>query len=468
MTDTNELGYSRKVADGERLELIMRQVASRFKLEGNVLAEALLDLHERMKAVEGATEELTSSDRWKAFKTVQFAKPSPSASGYTVTAIDAGAQDENGELTATKKNIRQGTTSQTGIVQLSDATDSTSTALAATANAVKTAFDLAASKQDALGISSSGSSTKFLNEKGEWATVATPDVSGKADKVANATSGDVATLDANGNLVDSGVTLDPSTNTIAANISGNAATATSATTASTLSASAITSGDLDNYTSGGKRYFCNAGNSGNVSNKPSGVRGAFALDIIAHSGGITQLLYNRDSNYSYIRCCNNGVTPNTWTAWDRFSLASDVNGAYFATYGSTSHANVLAAIQAGKTVFCNSGTGTEDYAPLASVSTSGVITFTKPTVAGLTAYYKLSSSDTWTSGTSADCRVAFSAVSKSENTTAGCTLTFTAIDGSAKTVTVRNVVNAGNADTVDGYHIVVGSTGTNSNTIYFT
>lgn len=323
MANTNELDYSRKVADGERLELIMRQVASRFKLDGNVLAEALLDLHERLKAVEGATEELTSSDRWKAFKTVQLAKPSPSASGDTVTAIDTVAQDENGELTATKKNIRQGTTSQTGIVQLSDATNSTSTALAATANAVKTAYDLAASKQEAvstdtdssdfsdateiatgfgsnkihlnvasrlwnyikgkLGISSSGSATKFLNEQGEWATVTTPDVSGKADKVTGATAGDVATLDANGNLVDSGmtlgtsvpadaaftddkvaqmkadssdtaypllmagttdprgnatvaryvsgVTLNPSTNIITANISGNAATANTATTA---------------------------------------------------------------------------------------------------------------------------------------------------------------------------------------------------------------------------------------------
>ena len=317
MANTNELDYSRKVADGERLELIMRQVASRFKLDGNVLAEALLDIHERLKAVEGATEELTSSDRWKAFKTVQLVKPSPSASGDTVTAIDTVAQDKNGEITATKKNIRQGTTSQKGIVQLSDATNSTSTTLAATANAVKTAYDLAASKQDAvstdtdssefgdstsiatgfggnkihlnvasrlwnyikgkLGISSSGSSTKFLNEQGEWTTVTTPDVSGKADKVTGATAGDVATLDANGNLVDSGmtlgasvpadasftddkvaqmmadsssdaypllmagtadprgratvarydsgVTLDPSTNTIAANISGNATTA---------------------------------------------------------------------------------------------------------------------------------------------------------------------------------------------------------------------------------------------------
>lgn len=182
MANTNELDYSRKVADGERLELIMRQVASKFKLDGNVLAEALLDIHERLKAVEGATEELTSSDRWKAFKTVQLVKPSPSASGDTVTAIDTVAQDENGELTATKKSIRQGTTSQTGIVQLSDATNSTSTALAATANAVKKAYDLAASKQDALGISSSGSSDKFLNEQGEWTTVTTPDVSGKLDK----------------------------------------------------------------------------------------------------------------------------------------------------------------------------------------------------------------------------------------------------------------------------------------------
>lgn len=38
------------------------------------------------------------------------------------------------------------------------------------------------SKQDDLGISPSGSSTKFLNEQGEWTTVTTPDVSNKLDK----------------------------------------------------------------------------------------------------------------------------------------------------------------------------------------------------------------------------------------------------------------------------------------------
>lgn len=359
-TNTNELDYSRKVADGERLELIMRQVASRFKLDGNVLAEALLDIHERLKAVEGATEELTSSDRWKAFKTVQLVKPSPSASGDTVTAIDTVAQDENGELTATKKNIRQGTTSQTGIVQLSDATDSTSTTLAATANAVKTAYDLAASKQDAvstdtdssefgdttavatgfggnkihfnvasrlwnyikgkLGISSSGSSTKFLNEQGEWATVTSPDVSGKADKVTNATAGDVATLDANGNLVDSGVTLDPSTNTITANISGNASTADLAT--STLSGAILGGDDLNSYNTANRNYLCNVNNASTVTNKPSGASGAFELEVIRGTGDTcVQVYYSRDDvNFNYIRKRNGN---DAWTGWVKLIDSND-------------------------------------------------------------------------------------------------------------------------------------------------
>ena len=63
---------------------------------------------------------------------------------------------------------------------------------------------------------------------------AASDLSNKMDKVSGATAGDVATLDVNGNVVDSGVTLDPSTNTIAANISGNAATASEAASGSTL------------------------------------------------------------------------------------------------------------------------------------------------------------------------------------------------------------------------------------------
>lgn len=50
---------------------------------------------------------------------------------------------------------------------------------------------------------SAGDNEKFLRGDGTWATAA-GDVSGKADKVTSATSGNFAALDANGNLTDSG------------------------------------------------------------------------------------------------------------------------------------------------------------------------------------------------------------------------------------------------------------------------
>lgn len=58
----------------------------------------------------------------------------------------------------------------------------------------------------------------------------------------------------------------------------------------------------------------------------------------------------------------------------------------------------------------------------------------------------------------------FNSISKSESKTNGCTLNFGATDGSSKSITVKNVVEA---DKVDGYHISVGTTvGTDPNTIY--
>ena len=58
----------------------------------------------------------------------------------------------------------------------------------------------------------------------------------------------------------------------------------------------------------------------------------------------------------------------------------------------------------------------------------------------------------------------FNSISKSESTTNGCTLKFGATDGSSKSITVKNVVEA---DKIDGYHISVGTTvGTDPNTIY--
>ena len=52
-------------------------------------------------------------------------------------------QAATGKITATKATIRSASTSQTGVVSLSNATDSTSETVAATSKAVKTAYDLA-------------------------------------------------------------------------------------------------------------------------------------------------------------------------------------------------------------------------------------------------------------------------------------------------------------------------------------
>lgn len=80
------------------------------------------------------------------FKLKQNAKSSPTASGNTLEFIDSITQDENGEITATKKAVQDGTTSQKGVVQLEDSHSSTSTTKAATPNSVKSAYDLANGK----------------------------------------------------------------------------------------------------------------------------------------------------------------------------------------------------------------------------------------------------------------------------------------------------------------------------------
>lgn len=68
--------------------------------------------------------------------------------GATISAKPAAGSPVT--VTAEGIGIADGTTTAKGAVQLSDTVDSTSTALAATANAVKKAYDLAAGKQSAL------------------------------------------------------------------------------------------------------------------------------------------------------------------------------------------------------------------------------------------------------------------------------------------------------------------------------
>ena len=199
---------------------------------------------------------------------------------------------------------------------------------------------------------------------------------GKMDKVSGATAGDVATLDANGNIVDSGKTLgtsvpsdavftdtkvtqtkddsgtdeypllmagatnpdgdattarydsdvklNPSTNTISANISGNAATADLAS--ATSSGQIPKEADLNSYNTANRNYQCNADNSSTVTNKPSGASGAFELEVIRGTGSsCVQIYYSRDNaNFNYIRKCT-GLNDGTWTGWVKLINSDDIN-----------------------------------------------------------------------------------------------------------------------------------------------
>lgn len=95
------------------------------------------------KLYSGGVEVLTSHQSLANYKTKQTAVSDPTASNTAIAFIDSISQDANGVITPTKKTVRSASISQTGVVQLSSATNSTSETLAATAKAVKTAYDLA-------------------------------------------------------------------------------------------------------------------------------------------------------------------------------------------------------------------------------------------------------------------------------------------------------------------------------------
>lgn len=173
------------------------------------------------------------------YKLKQTAKSDPTASGTTITAIDTITQNENGDITATKKTIRSATTSQTGVVQLAGsigATVSSENNKAASEKAVRDAINAL----DAEVTSTDGTNVqvKVTETNGKVSAVnittdntenknnkvsafqATPDdthypseklvkdsLDGKADKVASAVAGNIATLDANGNLADGGTSI---------------------------------------------------------------------------------------------------------------------------------------------------------------------------------------------------------------------------------------------------------------------
>ena len=134
--------YDNKAANGEQLEtVIVGRILQKILADGVSIAQALNSLERRIAAIEGIeTPE-------GGYKPMQEPLASPSASGTAIQFIDSISQDAAGRMTATKKTVRTGSTSQTGVLQLTDSHTSTSTTTAATPKNVKEAYDLANSKQ---------------------------------------------------------------------------------------------------------------------------------------------------------------------------------------------------------------------------------------------------------------------------------------------------------------------------------
>lgn len=154
------------------------------------------------------------------YKLKQTPKSDPTASGTTITAIDTITQNSNGDITATKKTIRGATTSQTGVVQLAGsigATVASENNKAASEKAVRDAIKALDVSNITANLGASKTLSALSETDGKISATATPiqisesqvtnlstDLGNKADKVANATSGNFAGLDENGNLTDSG------------------------------------------------------------------------------------------------------------------------------------------------------------------------------------------------------------------------------------------------------------------------
>lgn len=174
------------------------------------------------------------------YKTKQTAKTDPTASGTTLTVIATITQDANGEITATKKTIQDGTTSQKGVVKLgSGSTDAApgdhthTTSLAADSGTATTTL-----AHDTTYKLTAGGTSVIFKTPADSNTDEKVKATAKTDNVAYpllaASSASPTSGNATEAVYDTGVTLNPSTNTIAANISGNAATASDAAANSTL------------------------------------------------------------------------------------------------------------------------------------------------------------------------------------------------------------------------------------------
>lgn len=133
--------YDLKAILGEKLKRLTEKTLKALVDCMCTVGASLCSLNERVSALESV--ELPEG----GYKPMQEPVASPSASGTAIQFIDSMSQDATGRMTATKKTVRTGSTSQTGVLQLTDSHTSTSTTTAATPKNVKEAYDLANSKQ---------------------------------------------------------------------------------------------------------------------------------------------------------------------------------------------------------------------------------------------------------------------------------------------------------------------------------
>lgn len=133
--------YDLKAILGEKLRRLTDKTLKAIVDCMCTVGASLCSLDKRVSALENV--ELPEG----GYKPMQEPVASPSASGTDIQFIESASQDAAGRMTMTKKTVRTGSTSQTGVLQLTDSHSSTSTTTAATPKNVKEAYDLANSKQ---------------------------------------------------------------------------------------------------------------------------------------------------------------------------------------------------------------------------------------------------------------------------------------------------------------------------------
>lgn len=147
--------YDLKAILGEKLKRLTEKTLKALVDCMCTVGASLCSLDKRVSALESV--ELPEG----GYKPMQEPLASPSASGTAIQFIDSISQDATGRMTATKKTVRTGSTSQTGVLQLTDSHSSTSTTTAATPKNVKEAYDLADSKQPSRLVVTSDDNTAF-------------------------------------------------------------------------------------------------------------------------------------------------------------------------------------------------------------------------------------------------------------------------------------------------------------------